>query len=268
MIRRLRKKSRKVRSVDDVIAILKPRALSKEEDCMRCAGLLALKGEPKEESKEELLKDLLEVKDFTKEQLKVRGLKITCEILRNLGKIGYRSLLHHRAPINKTGAFSWAPEHLMDIPYTSVGDLEGGKIWDNFLTINQNGTIEVDWWYRALTQKDCDSGLKPCERDPKADVIDAGLRSWRNCILLRENWNEKGEVVLVATVGKEPVPGSRNEVIDCHYLGPVDEKDDPRPAGGSMDPRFRFGHIRLGNERGRPAIDARKLLRLPPASQM
>ena len=149
-----------------------------------------------------------------------------------------------------------------------VGDLEGGKTRDNFLTVNQNGTIEGDWWYRALTRKDCDSGLKPCGRDPKADVIDAGLRSWRNGILLRENWNEKGEVVLVATVGKEPVPGSRNEVIDCHYLGPVDEKDDPRPAGGSMDPRFRFGHIRLGNERVRPAIDARKLLRLPPASQM
>lgn len=255
MIRRLRKKSRKVRSVDDVIAILKPRALSKEEDRMRCAGLLALK--------EELLEDLLKVNDF-----EVRDLKITCEILKNLGKIGYRSLLHHRAPMHETGAFSWAPERLMDIPYASVGDLEGGEVWDNFLTINQNGTIEGGWWYRALTQKDCDSGLKPCERDPKADMIDVGLRSWRNCILLRENWNEKGEAVLVATVGKEPVPGSRNEVVDCHYLGPVDEKDDSRPAGGNMDPRFRFGHIRLGNERGKPAIDARKLLQLPPASQM
>lgn len=193
-----------------------------------------------------------------------RDQRITQEILKHLGKMGHRCLLHNCDTITTSGGFSWAPEHLFACPYASIGDLEGGGIWDKFLTISTHGTVEGLWHYRPLTQENCDGGLKPYDDDPKVSAIDVGLRRWRDCVLLRERTDEAGDAVLVATVGKEPGSGMQKGILDCRYLGPVREKPDPSPPGGLYDGRFRFGLVRLGNDGGRELTDARRLLGLLP----
>jgi hypothetical protein len=242
VIKRLREK---VSTVNDVLAILEHRAVSKKEDRMRCAGLFA-------QLPEKHLQELMKLEDTRDE-----AADITSEILKKLGEIGHDSLYHRKHPMSKSGPFSWAPKNLFDIPYTSLGDLGGNEIADNILTVHEDGTIEGDWYYRVLTQDDCDRNLKPLyEDDYKVDAIDAGKRSWRNCILLREHQENQGKALLVATVGKERDSNDFADIIDCRYIGPVME----RPGG--IKPGIRFECIRLGNEKGRRDTDARRLLRL------
>jgi len=246
MIRRLRKNDKGIKSVDDVLAILKPRAVSKENDRLKCAGIIALP--------EKLLKGPL-----MEENKKRRTKEITRKILEHLGEIGHRSLLHHDHPLNKDGAFSWAPQDLFAIPYTSSGDLEESAVYERFLTVNEDGTIEGEWSYRVLTQEDSCGGLESYWEDHKADAVDAGLESWRNCLLLRERTYKRDEAVLVAAVGKEPSSGSQEGIINCRYIGPVKENSGSRLQEGGYE---HTGEIRLGKDAKRRDTDARRLLKL------
>jgi hypothetical protein len=238
LIRRLRKP---ISNVSDLLTILKPRSTSWSRDRMIIAGLIT---------------DLPNF-DYVGDDLNE---KVTRAILTYVRKIGHSGLLHDRATMAYSGAFSWSPNALYDMPTESAGDLEAGALSDLNLTVDDRGTITGDWHYRLLTQADTREGLlEPCSDDQSVKMrIKAALQNWQNCLILREDRQSPGPALLVATVGIEPDRSSGSSLIDCRYVGTVMEP----PEDTSEWRRYKFGVVRLGNEGGRRDASARALLGL------
>jgi hypothetical protein len=238
LIRRLRKS---IANVSDLLTILKPRSTSWPRDRMIIAGLIT---------------DLPNF-DYVGDDLNE---KVTRTILTYVRKIRHSGLLHDRATMAYSGAFSWSPNVLYDMPTESLGDLEAGALSDLNLTVDDQGTITGKWYYRLLTQADTRVGmLEPCSDDQSVKTrIKAALQNWQNCLILREDRQSPGPALLVAAVGKEPGRSFGSSLIDCRYVGTVMEP----PRDTSEWRRYKFGVVRLGNEGGRPDANARALLGL------
>jgi hypothetical protein len=167
LIRLLRKP---IANVSNLLTILKPRSTSWPRDRMIIAGLITN------------LPDFDYVGDDLDE-------KVTRAILTYVSKMRRSGLLHNRATVAYSGPFSWSPKALYDMPNESAGDLEAGALGDMTLTVNDEGTITGEWYYRLLTQVDAREGvLKPCSEDQSVKSrIKAALQNWQNCLILRED---------------------------------------------------------------------------------
>ena len=94
---------------------------------------------------------------------------------------------------------------------------------------------------------------------PDRNRVKDALRSRQACLLLRDHWQSAGPALLVATVGKAEAV-NMDDIIDCRYIASVFDHTQ-RPTE-QYDSRYKFGTVRLGNDQGRPDVDASRLLGL------
>lgn len=241
IVRRLRKP---VDNVRDLLTILEPRATSKQHDRVSVAALLAhLPGFDSKNSDE----------------------KTTRDILTYLKKVGHASVIHNQTAMAESGPFSWSPSAIFEMPVESAGDLMKSNDHGGLLTIDQRGTVTGNWYCRALTSADASRELLSAKnsKDSVDKRIKIALKTWQNCIILREDWKDIGPALLVATVARESGGPSGKDIIDCRFVGAVDEEYLFKEPGASYDSRYIQVTIRLGNEDGRGDTNARKLLGLP-----
>jgi hypothetical protein len=229
ILRRLRKP---IHNVTDLMAVLKPRSTSWPRDRMVIAGLLA------------------GLDDF---DYKLDQDNITKAIVDRLFKINPSSLLHGQVTVAESGGWSWCPPSLYDMPVDSLGDLfEAGTVGDNTCLVDKHGVLSGVWYFRLLEKEDITMGrLVPNSSHMSVTLkVKDALRRWQYCLLLRDNWQDRGPALLVCPVGKD------SQFIHCRYVGSVHELAPPRPGG--YDNRYEFQFFRIGNEGVRPDIHAKK----------
>ena len=232
VLRRLRKP---IHNVTDLMAVLKPRSTSWPRDRMVIAGLLAG----------------LDDFDYNLEQD-----DITKAIVDKLFKINPSSLLHGQSTIAESGGWSWCPPSLFDVPADSLGDLfETGIIGDNTCLVDKDGVLSGAWYFRRLEKEDITMGrLLPNSSHISVTLkLKDALRRWRYCLLLRDNWQDRGPALLVCPVGDD------GKFIHCRYVGSVHELAPPQPGG--YDERYGFRSFKIGNEGDRPDIITKKFCR-------
>ena len=252
LIRRLRKP---ISDVSDILTILQPRNTSWERDYKLIAALLA---------------------EFTDGGGNKTEADHTRAILTHVGKVGMASLFHGYETIAFTGGFSWCPHALRDMPSQAAGDLNEGTLTNTTLTIDARGAVTGSFYYRFVTSADTREGVlvqynasraKPrsqyakeqnISNPPDENRTNNALRSYQNCILLRDHWRSTGPALLVATAGKEPNPAGTGDIIDCRYIASVFD-NTPQPTG-RYDKRYYVATFRLGNDRGRYDVRANELL--------
>lgn len=244
IIRRVRKQTRDIKSIEDILAILKPRAITREEDRLTCGGILARISNKDKEAFAKLSEKLqLSAKRSEK-------LQQSCAIFTVVGRVGRYPLFHPDKPIDSTGPFCWAPTNLFRMPFVMMGKLEGFEVRLEPLDVHADGSVEGEWYCRPLTQEDCDKNLEPYyEADYKLDKIVEGLKNWRTCILLYD-----GEVSYRALL-VAPFAQNREDkgIINCQYIGAV------RDYSSSIN-ELKLKDFRLGRNGLRPKVDARRLL--------
>lgn len=254
LIRRLRKP---VTDVSDILTILRPRNTSWERDHKLIAALLA---------------------EWTGGGGSKTEADHTRAILGHLGKMGMSCLFHGYETIASSGPFSWCPHALRDMPSQSTGDLNDGPLTNNRLTVDAQGAVTGSFFYRLVAFSDTQAhSLVQNNASPKKGRSEYAkqqnisntpdrrrtrdaLRSYQNCILLRDHWQSTGPALLVETVGKEPNPDAFGDIIDCRYI--VSVFDTPPRLNGGYDSRYKVGTVRLGNDQGRPGVRADQLLDL------
>lgn len=253
LIRRLR---RAVTDVSDILTILGPRSTSWERDNKLIAALLA---------------------EWTDGGYDKTEADHTRAIVARLGKMGMSSLFHGYETIAATGGFSWCPHALRDLPSQSTGDLQEGVLSNTTLTVDARGAVTGSFYYRLVTSADTRDGAlvqhnasprrprsqyaveQNISNPPDRNRAKDALRSHQACLLLRDHWQSAGPALLVATVGKAKTD-SMDDIIDCRYIASV--FDHSRRPTEQYDSRYKFGTVRLGNERGSPDVDASRLLGL------
>jgi hypothetical protein len=215
MIRRLRKP---IHNVSDLLAILRPRSTSWVRDRTIIAALLA--GVPE--------------CDFSRSES-----EITRDIIVHLGHVPYVSLLHGQPTMFESGGFSWCPATLDDMPIDACTDLTGdfdASLQERMLHVDSKGVVTGEWSCRLLSRDEVKEGrLQPHGNDLATVVrVHSALIHWKNCLLLKEESNDEGPVLLVATVGLEQdeddVP-----IIDCRYVGAVRETRTVSSSDSNMD---------------------------------
>ncbi|KAI0002611.1 hypothetical protein F4779DRAFT_129392 [Xylariaceae sp. FL0662B] len=232
ILRRLRKP---IRNVTDLMAVLKPRSTSWPRDRMVIAGLLAG----------------LDDFDYSRDQD-----DITKAIIDKLFKINPSSLHHGQVTVAESGGWSWCPPSLYDMPADSLGDLfEAGTIGDNTCLVDKDGVLSGAWYFRPLEKEDITMGrLVPNSSHMSVTLkVKDALRRWRYCLMLRDNWQDRGLALLVCPVGKD------GRFIRCRYVGSVHELAPPRPGG--YDKRYGFQIFKIGDQDHRPDVHARKFVK-------
>jgi len=115
--------------------------------------------------------------------------------------------------IRDSGPFLWACAAVCDMPVETAGNLEAGALSVLLLSIDADGGITGSWYYRGLSDEECNAGRitpKP-DSDPavKMRIIEA-LRPEhrRSCILLREGRDTKPWLLVMAVGwGQHTTPG-------------------------------------------------------------
>ena len=254
LIRRLRKP---VTDVSDILTILGPRGTSWERDRKLIAALLA---------------EWDGVSVDKTEGDHTRG------IISLIGKMGMACLFHGYETMATSGPFSWCPLALRDMPSQAIGDLREGPATNTTLSVDSQGVVKGSFYYRLVTRADTRRGVlvqhhavlknprteyaeeQGISKPPTASRLRDALRSFQNCILLRDHWQSTGPALLVATVGRDPGMGSNNDTIDCSYIVSVFD-NSPRPSR-RYDSRYKSGTVTLGNDQGRKWVAAAPLLGL------
>ncbi|GIC87631.1 uncharacterized protein Aud_004017 [Aspergillus udagawae] len=231
IIRRLR---RPIENITDLITVLKPRSTSWPRDKMVIAGLLSR----------------LDDCDYS-----LQSDEITKAIMLRVSKIHPSSVLHGQPTMRDSGAWSWCPSSLYDIPVESMGDtfMEGG-LGDLTCLIEAEGILAGAWHFRFLRREDSLPGrLIASSAHPSViwKVANA-LRHWRHCLLLREQIIPGGPSLLVTTVSRE------GRFIHCRYVGAVLDVNPP-PIEDLMNG---YDYFKMGHAENKPSIKARKLI--PP----
>ncbi|KAJ6185544.1 hypothetical protein N7519_006845 [Penicillium mononematosum] len=179
LIRRVR---RRIENIGDLIAILRPRSTAYTRDRTGIAALLA------------------NVPDC---DLSRRESEITERILQHVGRIPYGCLLHGASTIRDSGAFSWAPATLDEMPMDLSADLQVDTTAKDRhqLKITEEGAIEGFWWYRAVNGEDMETKrIVPLGDNLESIVkVHSSLTDWDKCILLRFKQN-MDTAVLATTV--------------------------------------------------------------------
>jgi hypothetical protein len=233
IIRRLREP---IKNVTDLMAVLKPRSTSRASDRMVIAGLLS------------------GLADF---DYNLQQDEITKAIVDRVSKIAPSSLLHGQVTISESCGWSWCPSSLYDIPANALTDLfVEGTVGDKTCVVDKDGVIAGSWYCRLLEREDSTmQRLVPNSTYMSVILkIEDALRHWRHCLLLRENWQDRGPALLVTTVGRE------RDFIHCRFVGSVHEFTPP-PLSGGYDSRYSYASFKIGNEGDRSNTDAKNFFK-------
>ncbi|KAN0077401.1 hypothetical protein V8E54_005705 [Elaphomyces granulatus] len=198
VIRRLRGS---VRSLSDLLAILRPRSTSWVRDRTVIASLLADVPSP----------------DFTLSES-----EITQSLIKHLGLVSHETLLHGRPTMTDSGGFSWCPATLDDMP------IEVGREFDTeMLAVQDDGSVVGDWVARPVSPTDIrNRRVQPHGSDISAVTkVEAALLDWSSCLLLYQALGSDGPALLVTTLEVNSSEDGE-PIINCRYVGAV---RDSRP---------------------------------------
>ncbi|KAF8849756.1 hypothetical protein BDZ45DRAFT_732044 [Acephala macrosclerotiorum] len=285
----IQKVQRPIKNISHLLAVLHTRGTSWPQDIKLISALL-VEWEGVGKKRDWSAKEAVEV-EYTKGIL-VKTKKILCS-----------ALFHGFETIQRTGPFSWSPKALKDMPTGATDDFDKNQHDDSdedgdnesdeqqlgdfygkhhILTINRDGSIQGNWYYRFLEPGDTKEGVltayKPTiepygeglhsEYRGKArisepadkDLLKPSLRNWRDYLLLRDETNSDGPALLAAAVkmNTENDGGSISVEYDCRYIMTVMEKRPIKYA--TDDSRYELAEIRFGRE-GRDDVNARALFK-------
>ncbi|KAI1307555.1 hypothetical protein F5Y03DRAFT_352675 [Xylaria venustula] len=218
IIRRLRQP---ISNVSNLVAVLRPRSTSWPRDRMVIAGLLS--GIPNIDYSWSLQ-------------------KITKAIADKVVKINPGALHHGQPTITESGGWSWCPPSLYDMPSETIGDVfELGQVGDPTCYIDAKGFLTGYWHWRPLEREDSlGTSLWPnAEHRATRLKIEAAIRRWQYCMLLRDNNTGDGLALLAIPVKKD------RDTIHVKFVGSVRELS---AKAGSWDSRFTFNLFRVGAE--------------------
>ncbi|KAF3138566.1 hypothetical protein TWF703_004614 [Orbilia oligospora] len=194
-----------IQNVSDLLAVLQPRSTSWSRDRMIIAGLLA----------------------GVEVQYGESAAAITQRICQKLKYINPVSLVHEKTPIAETGAWSWCPKFLYDMPASPPSDFHGRY----HQCLIRNGAIKLSMytWYRRVTKEDVlQRRIIPFSTHPSVSFkIDVALEEeWHNCLILELT---PMVALLVATIeDNKPISSTAaylvpqgDEAIVCRHIGSV-----------------------------------------------
>ncbi|KAI3330277.1 hypothetical protein F4824DRAFT_515825 [Ustulina deusta] len=192
VIRRLRSP---IRSLSDLLAILRPRSTSWVRDRTLIASLLANVPDP----------------DFTRKES-----EIIQQLIKHIGFVPHATLLHDRPTMTDSGGFSWCPATLDDLPI-KVEETDDN---DDRLTVQHDGSIVGYWCARPVSPTD----MKKRRVQPYGSEVsvvakfETALLDWSNCLLLYQELDSEGPALLVTTL-QVSTSEDGDLVIDCRYVG-------------------------------------------------
>ncbi|RMJ20135.1 hypothetical protein CDV36_000235 [Fusarium kuroshium] len=276
IIQRMRRRSasrgwdRPIDNMRDLLAIIQPRSVCRIEDKTTIAGLLAdlapmtdcddCSSVPTNDASRAVIKD--HIKHHTTER-----------VLKRLPRLGHASLLHGKPTLRESGAFSWAPAAIYDMPVETAGELEDSARTDFLMSVDADGGVTGSWHYRGVSAEECreKGAITPLDGSDTATVARVQCALQQNrlaCVLLREGRITK-PWLLVMTVGggrgqrcrsslEEEGRGEVGDVVvDCRYVGAVKVSWLYEKATAAADwGRYGRATFRLGHDEGRPVVDA------------
>ncbi|PKS09158.1 hypothetical protein jhhlp_003772 [Lomentospora prolificans] len=214
-IRKLR--SARMKSLNDLLAILRPRDTSKPRDIPIISGLLAGVDVSRGLSQQEIYQ----------------------RILRKLGNIAQGNLFHNSATMSAPG-FSWCPTNILDMPVAEPNSV--------LLELRENGDLEGTWHVRdidsikledyiwkgthALTRVYLESAVKGREKD--------------NHLLLFEDEHPRDRALLVRLMRNEE---ESMTMLCCRFVGPVYFRSGS-PWGHINGKDYVVTKVRIGSAEG------------------
>jgi len=223
-IRRLRGPAR---TLESIMAILRPRSTSWVRDRTVIANLLADVPDP----------------DFS-----VTEGRMVQSLLRHLGSVSHAMLAHGHPTMSGSGGFSWCPATLDDMPIDvrQRPNTNTGNLNDEMTVIGADGSVVGFWVARPVSKGDmAHERIQPHGSDISVVVrIQAALADWGSCLLLYQSLESTGPALLVTAVGVRGVEGRTEPIVDCRYVGAV---RDSRPGErgiiniSKFEPDRRFG---------------------------
>ncbi|KAI0440594.1 hypothetical protein F4803DRAFT_552882 [Xylaria telfairii] len=192
VIRRLRSP---IRSLSDLLPILRPRSTSWVRDRTIIASLLANVPDP----------------DFTRKESEVIQ-----QLIKHIGFVPHAALLHGRPTMTDSGGFSWCPATLDDLPIKveEVGDDE------DRLAVQHDGSVVGHWCARPVSPTD----MKKRRVQPYGSEVsvvakfETALLDWSSCLLLYQELESEGPALLVTAL-QVSASEDGDPVIDCRYVG-------------------------------------------------
>ncbi|RYP38859.1 hypothetical protein DL767_002421 [Monosporascus sp. MG133] len=194
VIRRLRSP---IRSLSDLLAILRPRSTSWARDRTLIASLLANVPNP----------------DFTRKES-----EITQQLIKHLGFVSHATLLHGHPTMTDSGGFSWCPATLDDMPIK----VEETDKDDVRLVVHDDGSVVGHWWARPVSPTDMKKRrVRHVGSEISAVVkVETALLDWGSCLLLYRTLDSEGPALLVTALQVSTIEDGE-PVIDCRYAGAV-----------------------------------------------
>ena len=206
IVRRLR--DQRLRSLTDMMAVLRTRSTSWRRDQMIIAGLLA--GHQIETG----------ISDFQSQ--------LTRDILLCFVEIEAGFLLHGLTPMVQKGGFSWCPLTIFD-GHTPHERAVSDVLFSNKLYIDEQGAVSGAWKFHILEEKDVNK-LKLHSFHISNDWrIRVALRNWQHCLVLRPLYSDRRPspalLVTVIEIGDWHInKDNKRSVVDCRYVGSVYEE--------------------------------------------
>ena len=206
IVKRLR--DQRIRSLTDLMAVLRTRSTSWRRDRMIIAGLLT--GHQVETSIGDLQSQL------------------TRDILLCFVDIEAEFLLHGLTPMVQKGGFSWCPLTIFD-GHAPLERAVSDMFVSNKLYIDEQGAVSGAWKFHTLKKQDLDK-LRPHSFHISNDYrIRVALRNWQRCLLLRPLYSDRRPspalLVTVIEIGEWHInEDDKRSVVDCQYIGSVYEE--------------------------------------------
>lgn len=201
VIRRLRVPAR---TLESIIAILRPRSTSWVRDRTVIASLLA---------------------DVPNPDFSVSEGRMIQTLLRHLGSVSHAMLVHGRPTMASSDGFSWCPATLDDMPIDlrHRPDTHTGNINDEMPMVGTDGSVVGFWVARPVSKGDmAHERIQPHGSDISVLTrIQVALIDWGSCLLLYQSLGSTEPALLVTAVGVRAVEGRTEPIIDCRYVGAV-----------------------------------------------
>lgn len=206
IVKRLR--DQRIRSLTDMMAVLRTRSTSWQRDRMIIAGLLA---------GHQVKMDTADLQS-----------QLTRDIVLCFVDIEAQFLLHGHTPMAQKGGFSWCPLTIFDgntLRERAVSDM----LVSDKLYIDEKGAVSGAWKFHTLEEKDVDK-LRPHSFHISNDWrIRVALRNWQRCLVLRPLYSDQKPspalLVTVIDIGDWQIyEDYKRSVVDCQYIGSVYEE--------------------------------------------
>ncbi|RMJ03405.1 hypothetical protein CDV36_015060 [Fusarium kuroshium] len=243
VLRRLRKP---ITNVSELLSVLKPRTTSWQRDKMIIAALLA---------------------GVEGVSYKEKEADITRAILDKLYKIEFPSLLHGLDTVTETGAWSWCPPLLYDMPAVAASDLfgAGSEIHSDYHTcvIGRDGVIAGCYRFAPLTKEDVQKNrIYPTSSHPKIVMkVKAALQNWRSCMLMRDDPEDRGPCLLVKALGEIQDDELEGRPMAIKYVGCVLELAEG--ASGTPNRTYHIWSFKMGLADDMREVDASDMFERP-----